>query len=61
MTSFTSSLVADIMYLFVPQPTTSVDLWDQISKPFAPLTPGVWLTIGIIIIVTGTLQARPTH
>ena len=61
MTSFTSSLVADIMYLFVPQPTTSVDLWDQISKPFAPLTPGVWLTIGIIIIVTGTLQVCLTQ
>ena len=49
------------MYLFVPQPTTSVDLWDQISKPFAPLTPAVWMTIGIVIILTGTLQVTLTQ
>ena len=60
MTSFTSSLTNDVMYLFVPKPRSNVDLWRQIIKPFEPFSLGVWLTVGMIIVTVGTLQVTLT-
>jgi len=55
-TSFTSSLLTDLMYLFVPKPTEDTSLLTQIYKPFTPLEPSVWFAVIGIVLATGTLQ-----
>lgn len=56
MTSFTSSLATDLMYLFVPAPTVDNSFMSQLMRPFDPFTWDVWLLTLLVILCSGTLQ-----
>jgi hypothetical protein len=57
MTSFTSSLTTDLMYLFVPAPAVDSSFTSQIMRPFDPFTWDLWLSVLVVILCSGTLQS----
>ena len=60
MATFTANLFTDLFYLFVPKPHVDHSLMTQVYKPFKPFKPEVWLAVGVVIIVVGSLQTLLT-
>ena len=60
MSSFTSNLLTDVFYLFVPEPRIDDSYLTRAGAILAPFDREVWFALICVILVTGALQSYLT-